>query len=182
MILKDIINGLGGGILSGVSDLIKGTNTTDKERLALQNEATRIVSDQLVKADAQLVAYEQELTKRQANDMQSDSWLSKNVRPMVLIFLIAATVLLAYLTIFILPTDKSTMIDPNSGELLARFKKSAKINTRWGQAESVINNLGPRAQHYGLTTPVEGIIRVNELSKEAEEQESLNKLLPNDGY
>ena len=74
------------------------------------------------------------------------------------------------------------MIDPNSGELLARFKKSAKINTRWGQAESVINNLGPRAQHYGLTTPVEGIIRVNELSKEAEEQESLNKLLPNDGY
>ena len=79
MILTDIINGLGGGILSGVSDLIKGTNTTDKERLALQNEATRIVSAQLAKADAQLVAYEQELTKRQANDMQSDSWLSKNV-------------------------------------------------------------------------------------------------------
>jgi len=117
MILTDIINGLGGGILSGVSDLIKGTNTTDKERLALQNEATRIVSDQLVKADAQLVAYEQELTKRQANDMQSDSWLSKNVRPMVLIFLIAATVLLAYLTIFILPIDKSNMIDPWIGLL-----------------------------------------------------------------
>jgi len=117
MILTDIINGLGGGILSGVSDLIKGTNTTDKERIALQNEATRIVSDQLVKADAQLVAYEQELTKRQATDMQSDSWLSKNVRPMVLIFLIAATVLLAYLTIFILPTDKSDMIDPWIGLL-----------------------------------------------------------------
>ena len=85
MILTDIINGLGGGILSGVSDLIKGTSTTDKERLALQNEAARIVSAQLVKADAHLVAYEQELTKRQATDMQSDSWLSKNVRPMVLI-------------------------------------------------------------------------------------------------
>jgi hypothetical protein len=74
------------------------------------------------------------------------------------------------------------MIDPNSGELLTRFKKSAKTNTRWGQAESVIKNLGPRAQHYGLITPVEGIIRVNELSNKAEEQESLNKLLPNDGY
>jgi len=74
------------------------------------------------------------------------------------------------------------MIDPNSGELLARFKKSAEINTRWGQAESVIKNLGPRAQHYGLITPIEGIIRVNELSNKAEAQESRNKLLPNDGY
>ena len=36
---------------------------------------------------------------------------------MVLIFLIAATVLLAYLTIFILPTDKSSMIEPWIGLL-----------------------------------------------------------------
>jgi uncharacterized membrane protein (DUF106 family) len=35
----------------------------------------------------------QELTKRQASDMASDSWLSKNIRPMTLIF-----ILLAYFT------------------------------------------------------------------------------------
>ena len=74
------------------------------------------------------------------------------------------------------------MIDPNSGELLARFKKSARINTRWGQAESVIKNLGSRAQHYGLTTSLKGTIMVNKLSNEAEAQEWRNKLLPNDGY
>jgi hypothetical protein len=74
------------------------------------------------------------------------------------------------------------MIDPNSGELLARFKKSAGINTRWGQAESVIKNLGSRAQHYGLTTSLKGTIMVNKLSNEAEAQEWRNKLLPNDGY
>jgi hypothetical protein len=35
----------------------------------------------------------QELTKRQQADMASDSWLSKNIRPMTLIF-----ILLAYFT------------------------------------------------------------------------------------
>ena len=33
---------------------------------------------------------EQEVTKRAEADMASDSWLSKNIRPMVLIFLLVA--------------------------------------------------------------------------------------------
>lgn len=31
---------------------------------------------------------QQEVTKRQANDMASDSWLSKNIRPLVMIYLL----------------------------------------------------------------------------------------------
>jgi hypothetical protein len=34
------------------------------------------------------IAHEQERTKRHAADMASDSWLSKNIRPMTLIFLL----------------------------------------------------------------------------------------------
>jgi len=44
--------------------------------------------------------------------MRSDSWLSKNIRPCVLAFLIVSTVLLAYLSIFILDADKSELIAP----------------------------------------------------------------------
>ncbi len=33
---------------------------------------------------------QQELTKRQEADMKSDSWLSKNIRPMTLIFILGA--------------------------------------------------------------------------------------------
>lgn len=39
----------------------------------------------LITAQSQI---ESELTARQANDMASDSWLSKNIRPMVLIYLL----------------------------------------------------------------------------------------------
>ena len=40
---------------------------------------------------------EQNITDRWSADMKSDSWLSKNVRPMVLIFLIVCTMLLIFI-------------------------------------------------------------------------------------
>jgi uncharacterized membrane protein (DUF106 family) len=40
-------------------------------------------------------AEQEELTKRQQADMASDSWLSKNIRPMTLIFILMATQSLA---------------------------------------------------------------------------------------
>ena len=40
---------------------------------------------------------EKNITDRWIADMNSDSWLSKNVRPMVLIFLIVCTMLLIFI-------------------------------------------------------------------------------------
>ena len=40
---------------------------------------------------------EKNITSRWEADLKSDSWLSKNVRPMVLIFLIVCTVLLIFI-------------------------------------------------------------------------------------
>lgn len=60
---------------------------------------------------------EVELTKRHAIDMSSDSWLSKNIRPMILIFLTVSTVALIYSTIFILPESKVALIQPWQGLL-----------------------------------------------------------------
>jgi uncharacterized membrane protein (DUF106 family) len=42
----------------------------------------------------------QELTKRQQADMISDSWLSKNIRPMTLIFILFAYFLFAMMSAF----------------------------------------------------------------------------------
>jgi len=42
----------------------------------------------------------QELTKRQQADMTSDSWLSKNIRPMTLIFILAAYFVFAMMSAF----------------------------------------------------------------------------------
>ena len=40
---------------------------------------------------------EKTTTERWKADMNSDSWLSKNVRPLVLIFLVVSTVLLVFI-------------------------------------------------------------------------------------
>jgi uncharacterized membrane protein (DUF106 family) len=41
-----------------------------------------------------------ELTKRQENDMRSDSWLSKNIRPMTLIAILAGYFTFAFMSAF----------------------------------------------------------------------------------
>lgn len=38
----------------------------------------------------------QEITKRQQNDMTSDSWLSKNIRPLTLIFIVGLFTILSF--------------------------------------------------------------------------------------
>ena len=43
------------------------------------------------------VEVEKNVTARWQSDMNSDSWLSKNVRPLVLVFTIACTMLLVFI-------------------------------------------------------------------------------------
>lgn len=57
----------------------------------------------------------QELTKRQQADMASDSWLSKNIRPMTLVF-----ILLTY-TIFGLMSAWDLEVNNNYVELLGQW-------------------------------------------------------------
>jgi uncharacterized membrane protein (DUF106 family) len=45
-------------------------------------------------------AEQQELTKRQQADMTSDSWLSKNIRPMTLIFILGGYFVFAMMSAF----------------------------------------------------------------------------------
>ena len=52
-------------------------------------------------------AEQQELTKRQQSDMASDSWLSKNIRPLTLIAILVGYFIFAMMSAFNLDTNKT---------------------------------------------------------------------------
>ena len=81
---------LTGDFLNNVNKIVDNISTSDEERMTLKSKLKQIILD----AETKL---EQEITQRHTNDMKSDSWLSKNVRPMTLIFLIVCTLLLIFI-------------------------------------------------------------------------------------
>ena len=52
------------------------------------------------------IAEQQELTKRVQADMASDSWLSKNIRPMILIFILIAYTTFAMMSAYGIDTNQ----------------------------------------------------------------------------
>jgi hypothetical protein len=53
------------------------------------------------------IAEQQELTKRQEADMASDSWLSKNIRPLTLIAILAGYFTFAMMSAFDMDTNRA---------------------------------------------------------------------------
>jgi hypothetical protein len=89
-ILKKIFSGAGSQLVESVGGVIDNLVTTDEEKL----EAKRKLKELIMNHEVQM---EKNITDRWTADMNSDSWLSKNVRPMVLIFLIICTMLLIFI-------------------------------------------------------------------------------------
>ena len=96
---------------SGAAELVKGVGgvldnlTTSKEE---KLEAERKVKDLIANYEIEM---EKNITERWAMDMKSDSWLSKNIRPLVLVFLVVSTVLMIFIdagTISFVVEDKWT--------------------------------------------------------------------------
>ena len=77
-------------LVDSVGGVIDNLVTTDEEKL----DAKRKLKELILSHEAQM---EQNITDRWTADMNSDSWLSKNVRPMVLIFLIVCTMILIFI-------------------------------------------------------------------------------------
>ena len=88
--MKKIIQWLSGGVIKEIGNVIDKLTTTDEERLEVKKQIQQILEDADTKAQV-------EVSKRWEADMKSDSWLSKNVRPLVLIFLVISTVLLIFI-------------------------------------------------------------------------------------
>jgi len=89
-ILGKIFSAGAGELVKNVGGVLDNLTTSKEEKL----EAERKVKEIIANYEMEM---EKNVTSRWAADMNSDSWLSKNVRPLVLIFLVVCTVLLIFI-------------------------------------------------------------------------------------
>lgn len=92
---SDIFSSSVGEVVGKVGEAVDRLVTSDEEKLKLANELKQIEIGAMLKKEEIDLQYEQELTKRLQADMTSDSWLSKNIRPLTLIFILVMYSLLS---------------------------------------------------------------------------------------
>ena len=78
--MNKIFQWLTGGVIKSIGDVVDNLTTSKEEKL----EAQRLILEILEKADSEA---QTQVTDRWKADMASDSFLSKNIRPIVLIYL-----------------------------------------------------------------------------------------------
>jgi hypothetical protein len=88
--LGKLFSGGAADLVKGVGGVIDNLHTSDEERLQAEAKIKELIANYEVEM-------EKNITSRWEADLKSDSWLSKNVRPMVLIFLIVCTMLLIFI-------------------------------------------------------------------------------------
>ena len=89
-ILGTIFSGGAKNLVEGVGGVIDNLHTSEEEKLEANQKIKELVSNYEVEMEKQI-------TDRWKSDMASDSWLSKNVRPLVLVFLVITTVLMIFI-------------------------------------------------------------------------------------
>ena len=82
-------------VIESVGKAADSILTSDEERLILRNELARIQLESKYKQDELELQFDKEISERHKNDMNSDSWLSKNIRPLTLIFILVMYSLLS---------------------------------------------------------------------------------------
>ena len=103
-ILTSIFSSGATELVKGVGGVIDNLHTSKEEKL----EAERKIQDLIANHEVEM---EKNITDRWTMDMKSDSWLSKNIRPLVLVFLVVSTVLMIFIdagTITFVVEDKWT--------------------------------------------------------------------------
>ena len=88
--LGKLLSGGTADLVNSVGGVIDNLTTSKEEKL----EAERKVKELIANYEIEM---EKNITSRWEADLKSDSWLSKNVRPMTLIFLIVCTMLLIFI-------------------------------------------------------------------------------------
>jgi len=89
-ILTKLFSAGAGELVKSVGGVIDNLHTSEDEKL----EAAQKIKELVASYEVQM---EKEISSRWNADMKSDSWLSKNVRPLVLVFLVVSTVLMIFI-------------------------------------------------------------------------------------
>jgi hypothetical protein len=88
--LSKIFSSGAGELIKGVGGVIDNLHTSEEEKLAAEAK----IKDLVMGYEAEM---QKQITERWKMDMNSDSWLSKNIRPLVLVFLVISTVLMIFI-------------------------------------------------------------------------------------
>ncbi|MCP4162807.1 MAG: hypothetical protein GY760_22330 [Deltaproteobacteria bacterium] len=88
--LTKIFGGAAGDVADKVAGIADQFIQTKDEKAKFEMEMEKL----FISAEE---AIQKNVTERWRHDMTSDSWLSKNVRPLVLIFLVVCTVLMIFI-------------------------------------------------------------------------------------
>ena len=88
-ILSKVFSAGAGELVKNVGGVLDNLTTTKEEKLAAEAK----IKDLIMGYEAEM---QKQVTERWKLDMNSDSWLSKNIRPLVLVFLVVSTVLTAH--------------------------------------------------------------------------------------
>ena len=103
--LGKLFSGGAAELVKGVGGVIDNLHTSGEEKL----EAERKIKELIANYEVEM---EKNITSRWEADLKTDSWLSKNVRPLVLIFLIVCTMLLIFIDAGALEFEvKSSWVD-----------------------------------------------------------------------
>ena len=88
--LNKIFSGGAAELVKGVGGVLDNLTTSKEEKLEAERKIKELIANHQIEM-------EKNITSRWEADLKSDSWLSKNVRPMTLIFLIVCTMLLIFI-------------------------------------------------------------------------------------
>ena len=92
-------------LVKGIGGVLDELVTSKEEKLAAELKIKELIAKHEVEM-------EKEISSRWSADMASDSWLAKNVRPLVLIFLVVSTVLLVFIDAGLLAFEvKASWVD-----------------------------------------------------------------------
>ena len=89
-ILTKIFSAGASDLVGSIGEVVDDLTTSKEEKLEAERKIKELVANYEVEM-------EKTITDRWKSDMASDSWMSKNVRPMVLIFLVVSTVLMIFI-------------------------------------------------------------------------------------
>ena len=131
--MNKIFQWLSGGIIKEVGDVLDKLTTTKEEKL----EANKTIQEILEKANSDAQA---QVTARWKSDMASDSFLSKNIRPVVLIFLTAVFTILSFFDGNVGDFTVADLYVPVFQSLLITVYGAYFVGRTWEKAKQSGNN------------------------------------------
>ena len=131
--MKKILQWLSGGVIKEIGVVIDNLTTTEEEKLEIKKQVQQILEDADTKAQV-------EVSKRWEADMKSDSFLSKNIRPFILIYLTVIFTSLCFFDGNIGEFEIAEEYIPIFQTLLVTVYGAYFVGRTWEKAKSIGNN------------------------------------------